>query len=204
MSNISNPHKTDNVLEGRYQAALENAGELIAEKRNWFIALGILLIAIGVLAIAFPFATTIATEIFLGWLFLIGGLFQVVQAFSTQRWSQFFLNILLGILYFLAGAWLAFFPLAGIVTLTIFLVALFIAEGILQIIMAFRIRPMRGWGWMLVSGILALLVGVLIYAQLPSSAVWAIGLLVGINIISTGWAYLLLALYTKPKLNEVA
>ncbi|MEZ5582128.1 MAG: HdeD family acid-resistance protein [Candidatus Competibacteraceae bacterium] len=203
MSNISNSREPGSVLEDGYQTALKNAGELIAEKRNWFIALGILLIVIGLLAIAFPFATTIAAEIFLGWLFLIGGLFQIVQAFSTQRWSQFLLNILLGILYFLAGAWLAFFPLAGIVTLTIFLVALFIAEGILQIIMAFRMRPMRGWSWMLVSGILALLVGVLIYAQLPSSAVWAIGLLVGINIISTGWAYLLLALYTQPKLSDV-
>lgn len=166
----------------------------IVEHRGWFIVLGIALIVLGIVAVAFPFMTTIAAKAFLGWLFLIGGIVQVFHAFSTQRWSAFFFNLLVGALYVFAGVWLAFFPLAGIVTLTVFLAVMFIAQGALQAIMSLRLRPLDGWGWMLTAGVVSLAVGVLILAQLPASAVWAIGLLVGINMISSGWAYLFLAL----------
>lgn len=176
----------------------------IGEHRNWFIALGVLLIVLGILAIAFPFITTIAAKIFLGWLFLIGGVGQIIHAFSTQKWSQFIINVLIGILYLIAGAWLAFFPLTGIITLTIFLAVMFIIEGVLEAGMAFRIRPQNGWIWMLVAGIIAVLVGILIISGLPGSAIWAIGLLAGINIISTGWAYLFLALNTPTESGSVA
>jgi uncharacterized membrane protein HdeD (DUF308 family) len=169
----------------------------ITENRTWFIIFGILLIALGVLAIAFPFATTIAAKVFLGWLFLIGGIIQVIHAFSTRGWSEFFLDLLMGILYLVAGGWLAFFPLTGIVTLTIFLAAMFVVQGVIEIAMAFRIRPLDGWGWMLVAGIVALLAGILILFGLPSSATWAIGLLVGINLLMTGWAYLLLPMMVE-------
>ena len=172
----------------------------IAEHRSWFIALGVLLIVLGIAAIAFPLLSTIATKIFLGWLFIIGGVSQLVHSFSTQRWSQFFLNLLVGLLYVIAGAWLAFFPLTGIITLTILLAVMFIVEGVLEAAMAFRMRPQDGWGWMLTAGIVAVLAGVLIMAKLPTSAIWAIGLLAGINIMSTGFAYLFLALRAdEPK-----
>jgi len=165
----------------------------VAENRTWFMILGIVLILLGVLAILFPFVTTIAAKIFLGWLFLIGGIFEVVHAFSTQKWSEFLLNLLVGVLYVIAGAWLAFFPLTGILTLTILLAAMFIIEGVLECGMGFRMRPHEGWVWMLVSGIIAILIGIMIFAGLPSSAVWAIGVLVGINMISSGWAFVFLA-----------
>lgn len=167
---------------------------IVSRHRTWFIVLGVVLILLGTGAILFPFLTTIAAKIFLGWLFLIGGIVQVVHAFSTKAWSEFFLNLLIGLLYLVAGGWLAFLPLTGILTLTILLAFLFIFEGVMEAALAFRIRPHEGWGWMLLAGIVAVLVGVLIIAQLPSSATWAIGLLVGINMISTGWAYLFLAL----------
>jgi uncharacterized membrane protein HdeD (DUF308 family) len=169
-----------------------SAPAVVAEHRTWFTILGILLIVLGVIAIAFPFVTTIAAKIFLGWLFLIGGVFQIIHAFSTQRWSEFFFNLLIGVLYVLAGGWLAFFPLTGILTLTILLAVMFIIQGVLELGIAFRMRPQQGWVWMLVAGIIAILAGLLIIAELPSSAVWAIGLLVGVNMIVTGVAYLLL------------
>ncbi len=164
----------------------------ISENRTWFFILGILLIVLGAVAIAFPFLTTIATKIFVGWLFLIGGIVQIVHAFSTKGWSEFFLNLLMGVLFLIAGAWLAFFPLTGIVTLTIFLAAMFAIQGIIEISMALRMRPDDGWGWMLFAGIVALAVGIMIVMDLPSSAAWAIGLLVGINLLMTGVAYLFL------------
>lgn len=166
---------------------------IVTEHRTWFTVLGIALVVLGVVAIAFPFVTTIAAKIFLGWLFLIGGFVQVVHAFSTQRWSEFFLDLLLGLLYILAGAWLAFLPLTGIITLTIFLAAFFIAEGLLEIVMALRLSPRTGWVWPLISGIVAIAVGVLILTGLPSTATWAIGLLVGINLLASGLSYIFLA-----------
>lgn len=167
----------------------------IAENRTWFIVLGIVLILLGIVAIVFPFMSTIAVKIMVGWLFLIGGIVQIVHAFSTQKWSSFFLNLLVGILYLVAGGWLAFFPLTGIITLTIFLAAFFIVQGILECGMAFRMRPQSGWGWMLFSGIIALLLGILIFAGLPGTALWALGLLVGINLLSSGIAYLFLGMF---------
>ena len=120
-------------------------------------------------AITFPLLTTIAAKIFLGWLFLICGIVQIVHAFSTRQWSEFFLDLLIGVLYLIAGGWLAFFPLTGIVTLTVLLAAMFIAQGVLEAVMAFRMRPHAGWVWMLVAGIAAFAVGVLIIALLPAN-----------------------------------
>jgi uncharacterized membrane protein HdeD (DUF308 family) len=176
------------------QSAVQTA---ITENKGWFYFLGILFIVLGVAALAFPFVTTIAAKIALGWLFLIGGIIQIVHAFSTRAWSEFFLDLSIGVLYVVAGAWLAFFPLTGIITLTLFLAFMFIVEGFLEAGIAFRIRPHSGWGWMLLSGIVAVAVGVLLIANLPSSATWAIGLLVGINLIMSGFAYLLLPIGGK-------
>jgi uncharacterized membrane protein HdeD (DUF308 family) len=92
------------------------------------------------------------------------------------------------------GGWLAFFPFTGIITLTILLAALFLAEGVLEVIMAMRVRPHEGWGWLLISGLIAIVVGVMIAAELPGSAAWAIGLLAGINLLSTGVSFVVLAL----------
>src|SRR6185436_18482752 len=100
----------------------------------------------------------------------------------------------IGLLYLVAGGWLAFFPFTGIITLTILLAALFLAAGVLEVIMAVRVRPHEGWVWLLLSGLIAVAVGVLIATELPSSAVWAIGLLTGINLLSTGVSFVVLAL----------
>ena len=168
--------------------------DAISENRTWFMMLGILLIVLGIAAVAFPLVFTIAAKVFLGWLFLIGGVFQVIHAFSTKTWSEFLIDLLIGALYIFAGGWLAFFPLTGILTLTILLAAMFMIQGVLEAGMAVRMRPTVGWGWVLVSGIMSIVVGALIFAGLPSSAAWAIGLLAGINMISSGWAYLSLAM----------
>jgi uncharacterized membrane protein HdeD (DUF308 family) len=178
------------------QSAMQTA---ISENKGWFYFLGILLIVLGVAAIAFPFLTTIAVKIFIGWLFLIGGILQIVHAFSTRAWSEFLLDLLIGVLYLVAGGWLAFLPLTGIITLTVLLALLFIFEGVLELGIAFRIRPHTGWVWMLLSGIVAIAVGVLLIAKLPSSAAWAIGLLVGVNLIVSGFAYLFLPMAASDK-----
>ena len=172
---------------------------VIAENRTWFMILGVVLIILGIIAIFFPLMTTIAAKIVFGWILLIGGIVQVVHAFSTQKWTAFLFDLIVGILYVFVGGWLAFFPLTGIITLTILLAAVFVAQGILEVVMAFRLRGHEGWIWVLIAGVVALVVGILVFAQLPSSAIWAIGLLTGINLLSSGWAYFFMAMAAGKK-----
>lgn len=176
------------------EARVAETKQLITDKWGWFLALGIVLILAGLAAIAFPFLSSIAAKVVLGWLFLIGGVMMIVHAFQAPGWGGFLWELLIGILYVLVGGYLAFFPLAGLLTLTIVIAALFIAEGVFEAIMAFRVRPHEGWVWLLLSGVAALAVGVIIAMGLPESAIWALGLLVGINLLFSGWSYVFLAL----------
>jgi len=175
-------------------AALAEAKRQIADHWGWFLALGIFLVLAGAAAILFPLLSTIATKIMLGWIFLISGILMLIHAFSIKQWGGFLMGLLLGVLYVVAGGWLAFFPFTGIITLTLLLAAMFLVEGVLEAVMAFRVKPHEGWGWMLFSGIVAIAVGLMIAYQLPSSAAWAIGLLAGINLLSTGISFIVLAL----------
>jgi uncharacterized membrane protein HdeD (DUF308 family) len=175
-------------------AALAEAKRQIADHWGWFLALGIFLVLAGAAAILFPLLSTIATKIMLGWIFLISGILLLIHAFSIKQWGGFLMGLLLGVLYVVAGGWLAFFPFTGIITLTLLLAAMFLVEGVLEAVMAFRVKPHEGWGWMLSSGIVAIAVGLMIAYQLPSSAAWAIGLLAGINLLSTGISFIVLAL----------
>lgn len=182
------------LTQAEIEARLLETRKLITEKWGWFLALGIVLILAGLAAIAFPLLFSILSKIFLGWLFLIGGVLMIVHAFSAPGWKGFIWEILIGILYVVAGGYLVISPEGGLITLTILLAALFLAEGVAEIIMAFQVRPHEGWVWLLLSGIAALLVGVMISLGLPSSAAWALGLLVGINLLFSGWSYVFLAL----------
>lgn len=176
----------------------------VARHWGWFLALGILLVIVGMVAIAFPFLSTIAAKIALGWVLLIAGIGAVIHSFYVKRWGGFLWNLLIGLLYLIVGFWLAFFPLTGILTLTILLAALFIADGIMEIVMGFRVRPHEGWGWLIFSGVIAIIAGLLIALNLPSSAVWALGLLAGVKLLVWGWSFIFLALTGKSMSEETA
>ena len=184
---------TEQYSQANADALVAEARRQIAESWGWFLALGLVLIFAGIAAIAFPLISTIAATIGLGWIFLVGGAVMVVHSFSAKGWQGFLLGLLIGLLYVVAGGWLAFLPFTGIITLTILLAALFMAEGVLEMIMALKVRPHGGWGWLLLSGLIAVAVGVLVAVELPSSAGWAIGLLAGINLLSTGISFVVLA-----------
>jgi uncharacterized membrane protein HdeD (DUF308 family) len=181
---------TDQVSRADLADALGEIRQQVAAHWGWFLALGLVLILAGCAAIAFPLLSTIAVKIALGWVFLVGGVLMVVHAFSASRWRGLIWEVLLGLLYLVAGAYLAFFPLT--------------VEGALEVVLALRVRPHEGWGWLLLSGLIAAAVGLLIALGLPSSAAWAIGLLAGINLISTGWGFLFLALAGRRANTAVA
>jgi uncharacterized membrane protein HdeD (DUF308 family) len=181
-------------IRARAGERLHEFSETVAEYRIWFMGLGIALVALGTMAIIFPLATTVTVKLLLGWIILIGGILQMIHAFSTQKWSAFFYNLLIGLLYVVGGGWLAFFPLTGIVTLTVMLALLFIIQGSLQAALSFQLKPRDGWGWILLAGIVAIVAGLMLISGLPGTAGWAIGLLAGISLISSGWAYLSIGL----------
>jgi uncharacterized membrane protein HdeD (DUF308 family) len=181
-------------IRSRAGERLHEFSETVSEYRTWFMSLGIALIALGTMAIIFPLVTTITVKLLLGWIILISGVLQVVHAFSTQKWSAFFYNLLIGLLYVVGGGWLALFPLTGIITLTLMLALLFIIQGSLQAALSFQLKPRDGWGWILLAGIVAIVAGLMLISGLPGTAAWAIGFLAGISLISSGWAYLSIAL----------
>lgn len=164
---------------------------------GWLLALGILWIILGTLAIIMPFAATLAVEMVFGVLFVIGGVAQLIQAFRSKGWKGFALQVLGGILALALGAILLFYPIQGVLTLTILLAAFFIAQGVVKIMAALRERPASGWGWLMFSGILGIVVGVIIWTALPEAAVWVLGLLVGIELIFSGWAMVMIAMAGK-------
>lgn len=169
----------------------------ISNNWGWYLLLGVTSCVAGVLAIAFPLIASIAIKILIGWLLLLIGISQMLQAFSAQKWRNAVLDFLLGLLLLIAGGVLAIYPLTGLVALTLFLAMLFVAQGILQIALSFQLRPVSGWGWVLFSGITAVAIGLLLGLGLPSSASWALGLLAGINMIVSGAGYIALALTSR-------
>lgn len=164
---------------------------------RWLLALGILWLLLGLSALVLPFAATLAVELLIGIVLVVGGIGQLVQAWRGRGWPNSALQVLGGVLAVVAGGLLLLFPFQGIVTLTLILSAFFVASGILKIVIALQNRAFAQWSWLLVSGILGLLIGLLILLGWPASAIWAIGLLVGIEFTFTGAAMIALSLSAR-------
>jgi len=167
------------------------------------LAQGIGMMVLGFLAVAEPNVATIAIGIFVGWLFFIGGIFRALSVWQSRGIPGFAWSLLTALLAILLGLILIFRPLAGVLTLTMVLIAFFILEGITAIALAVQHREhLRSWGWVLFSGIIDLLLAYLIWAGWPSSADWAIGLLVGINMLFFGLSLVMTALAARLMGNQ--
>jgi uncharacterized membrane protein HdeD (DUF308 family) len=171
----------------------------ITENYAWLMIIGGCLL-LGVAATVSDFTTTIAVTLFLGWIFLTGGATPIVHAISAQMRNASILNLLIGALLVLTGGWLAFFPLTGTLAFAALLSATFITQSIFQMLMAFTLHPQDGWVWLLTAGLLALAIGLMIFMQMPSSIMWAVGLLTGINLLSSSFAYFFVALFDACRL----
>lgn len=167
--------------------------QIIAQHRTGFYVLGALLIIAGLVNVAFPFVGTLTVEAWIAAGFLIAGVAQIVQSVRAQDWPGFFMGLLIGILYVAAGFILIANPFGGAITLTVLLAVVLMIGGILELVLGFQMRPLQGWGLVVVSGLLGLILGGLIWLRLPSSAVWVLGLMLGLNLISSGFAMIGLA-----------
>jgi uncharacterized membrane protein HdeD (DUF308 family) len=159
-------------------------------RHHWllFVIEGIVLLILGALAIVVPPLATLGVTIFLGWLFLISGVVGLVMTFMARGAPGFWWSLLSGVLGIVAGLVLLVWPLTGAVSLTLVVTAFFIVEGVASIMYGLEHRrELSGrWAWMLASGIVDLILAAIILTGLPGSALWAIGLLVGINMIFGG------------------
>jgi uncharacterized membrane protein HdeD (DUF308 family) len=163
---------------------------------GWYLALGICLIVLGFLAVGSAFAFTLATMTVISVLLIIGGISQLIGAFWARRWSGFFAELLAGILYLVVGFLTLGHPVASAAALTLVLAVFLIVEGIFRIVAAVSVRFPR-WGWLLANGIIDVLLGVLIWEQWPSSSLWVIGLFIGLEMIFTGWTWVMLSLAVR-------
>jgi len=164
-----------------------------------YLAEGILLLVLGAVAILVPPIATLAVTIVLGWLFLISGCVGLITSFWMRQAPGFLWSLISALLGVVVGFLLLASPLSGAFSLTLVLIAFFVIEGGVSIMFALdHKRELSGrWGWMLFSGIVDLVLAVMIFAGLPATAAWAIGLLVGINMIFGGSALIAMALHAK-------
>jgi uncharacterized membrane protein HdeD (DUF308 family) len=164
--------------------------------RSWkaLLAIGILAILIGCIAILVPAVASVGTAIFIGWVLLVAGAFLVAAAFSAHSVGTVVMRLAWAVLTVIVGVWLIVEPHNGTLTLTLVLGIYFLFMGLTRIAVAFIARGQRNAGLVGLSGVAGLLVGILILAKFPSSADWAIGLLVGIDLIFAGWTLTSVAL----------
>jgi uncharacterized membrane protein HdeD (DUF308 family) len=159
---------------------------------GWFTFTAVAFVLLGLLAIAEPWVAGLAVAILVGWLLIFAGVLHMIAAFTGGGAGRVLWHALLGIVYAVGGIYFLTHPLIGLGTLTLFLAGILIAESVIEFVVYFRARALGASGWLLLNAIVTLLLGGLIWVGWPSSAVWAIGTLVGVNLLMTGISRLML------------
>ncbi|MCO6045727.1 HdeD family acid-resistance protein [Aeoliella sp. ICT_H6.2] len=158
---------------------------------GWLVALGIGLILAGLAAISSPYMGTQIMVVLLGILLIAAGIAQLVSTFHCSGWRGVMLHLLVSILYLVTGFLVLEKPYKGAMGLTLILAAFFLTTGLIRIVVALKER-FPGWGWVLLSGAVTALLGIIIWRQFPDSAEWLIGLLVGVDLVFGGWMWVML------------
>jgi uncharacterized membrane protein HdeD (DUF308 family) len=170
---------------------------------GWAIALSVLLILAGILAIVVPPAAGIGVAIVIAWLVLFGGIAHLAIAWHIRSTGGMIWELLVGLLHLAVAAYMLLWPVAGLASLTLLLAAYLFGRGILELILGFRIRHLSGASWLFFDGVIALILGAMIGLSWPSSSEWAIGTLIGISMLFAGITRLPMALAAR-KLVTVA
>jgi len=170
--------------------------------RGWLLVLGIAYVILGWVAIGYPMAATIAIEILLGYILLVGGAISVVGSFFSGNWKSLILILLSGILYIFVGFFLVTNLKEGIITLTLLLAAFLLVEGFFKIIQSFQMKGSANWVWILISGIASVILAVMIWGEFPQSSAFVIGLLVGIYFLINGFSLIMFSFALKDASNS--
>jgi uncharacterized membrane protein HdeD (DUF308 family) len=187
------------MAQGESSSTGARAGAFGALTKNWgwLLVLGIVFIVLGTIGLGMLFALTMVSVLFFGVLMLIGGGVQFVDAFKCAGWKSVVWHVLMAILYVLGGIVVVIDPVLASVVITLILAGTITGAGIVRLIIALQHRDSKGWGWALVSGIISIVLGIMIFAKWPVSGLWIIGLFVAIEMIINGWSYIFLALAAK-------
>ncbi|MFZ5953698.1 MAG: HdeD family acid-resistance protein [Candidatus Dependentiae bacterium] len=184
----------------------EQLNELKPLPERWLglLGLGILLVVLGTIALGLSVYTTLASVLVFGGFLIAGGILQLIHAFYWKTWRGFIVDFIIGILNTVVGGLLIARPAEGALSLTLLLAAFFLVSGLFKIGIAIA-RRMEHYGWVIVSGVINVILGLLILAQWPSSGLWVIGAFIAIDLLFSGWSYIMLALYInrfKKKLHS--
>lgn len=184
---MSNGQFGDNLFHGRLRAV---SGRLF-----WF---GLAMVVLGLAAIVFPMFATLAAAVLVGWVFLLSGILVFGAAFSLHGTGPFFGALLSGLLSIAAGVFLLHSPLAGALILTLIAGVIFMLQGAFELVFALEMRPSRGWVGMLISGIASIAIALMIIAGWPAVSVFVLGILLGVNFLTTGLGYIAASKAFKP------
>ena len=190
------------VASDRIEGMLTEEANSIRKSWGWFLALGIVQIVAGMLAVSFAFSATVASVVTLGILLLVAAGAQMGAAVWARDWSGFFLFLLVGVLYAVAGFFTLQQPVLAAESLTLMLAAAFVVGGVFRIIVALLER-FPSWGWVLANGALAVLLGIAIWQQWPASGLWVLGLFVGVELVVNGLTWLMLAVGVRSGLARL-
>jgi len=168
---------------------------LVPLRRNWgwLMGAGIVLVALGLFGLLAANLFSVVSVLSFGTMMLIAGGVLFADAFRREGWASRLAMLAIGAIYAVTGALVFYNPLQAVVALTLLCAAMLVAAGILRIVMALQMRPLAVWIWVLASGVLSLLLGLLIFVQWPASSTWVLGTFLAIELIFQGWAYIVLA-----------
>ena len=167
-------------------------------RRNWgwLLALGVLLLILGIIALADSVATTVVSALVFGWVLLIAGVVEGVQAFRHRASGHLLLHVLNAVLAIVVGVLLLQHPVAGAIGLTLMLAIYFVVAGVFRIVAAWSTHA-PGRGWAIFNGIVTLVLGLMVWSQWPVSGLWVLGMFIGIDLIITGWSQVMSAMAVR-------
>ena len=175
-------------VEAAAQALREATREVVRRYSTWYLIQGVLMVLAGIVALIYPFVSTVALVVFLGWLLILSGIVQGISLIGAQNVPNFWLQLVSVVLSIIVGVLFLRRPGEAVVTLTLLLIVFFMVEGFAKLLFSLTIRPLPNWGWVFASGIIGILLSIYLLANLTTTAVWLLGVLLGIQLIFEGVA----------------
>jgi len=175
-------------LDAAAQVMREEMRRTVKRYSLWYLVQGGLMILAGILALVYPAISSVAVVFFIGWLLIFSGIFQGLSLIGARQVPHFWLQLISVALFIVVGALFLRNPSESLLTLTLLLIVFFLIEGISKVIFALTIRPFPNWGWVLLSGIVGIVLAFYLWASIPVSAAWLLGVLLGIELICEGAA----------------
>jgi len=187
-------------LDAAAAAMREAMRETVKKYSLWYLLQGVLMIVAGFLALVYPLVASVAMVFLLGWILIISGVLQGIGLIGARDVPHYWLSLISAVLAIVIGLLLLRQPDSGLLVMTVLLIVYFMVEGISKVIFALTIRPFPNWGWVLASGIVGIVLAVYLWANMPVSSEWVLGILLGILLVSEGVALAYLAWKVRDSL----